>query len=462
MRWKKGIALAAAVLMLAGALAGCAKKAVEASAPEDMVSMRNDGREAKLVLGELRLSEERTAVLEEIAQKYRADFPNTDIEIRSFESAEELEAALRQGELDLAEIDSGRQAALVKEGLLKDIYPYLKAWSESATLTPAAKQAACSLGGEHAYLIPNSSAQDMLYYRSDWFDEYNQGLKKGQAACRSWGQIAGEERSGEMVPGVTQKLGDRGRLAFAGKDKLVDYFDAMVWSCLSLGRIADQGAAYFSAADESKTVFSLEKAAEGADEFLRVMQVSALPEAVNWSEEEAVSAFIDGRAGLLVASRSASATLRDSMPEGSWTMAAFPLGRSGSAVFSQEFSGWGVASSTKDLEIAAHFLTFLSNADNNTHYAKVCGVLPIHLEAANMEPSLAEGELSTELEMVSRGTLYQYASQPVMYSAFAGYRDQINEKLRQFVSGELTRDDLLKWLDEYWSAACQKEGKLWK
>lgn len=463
MRLKKGIVLAAALLLFLGVLAGCGEEAAEPSAAEPTVSLQNDGRDAKLVLGEVRLSDERTAVLEEIARKYRADFPNTEIEIRTFEDRESLGAALRAGELDLAEIWDDQQPQFVEDGLLLDIYPYMQVWSESATLTPAAKQAAYSLGSEHAYLIPNSFDQDLLYYRLDWFEEYNRDRDTGLAVCKSWGQIAGEERSsGEMVPGVTEKMGEQGRLAFAGQDKLVDYFDAMIWSCVGLGRIADQSAAYFSAADESESVFSLEKAAEGADEFLRVMQVSALPEALEWTEDEAVAAFVDGRAGLLVAGRSAADVLQASMPEGSWTSSSYPLGRSGSAVFSQKFSGWGVASSAGDEEIAVHFLTFLSNADNNTHYAVTCGVLPIHLDAADMDPSLTEGDLSTEMEMISRGDMYQYASQPVMYAAFSGYRDQANTKLRQYASGELSREDLLAWLDDYWDAACQEEGKLWK
>lgn len=460
-KWKRALLSGLAVMACAGILAGCAETHQEASAPEPTVSMRNDGREAELVLGELAASPERTAALKEIVEKYRSDFPNTQVEVRSFDTRDSLLSALRAGELDIAEIDGDSQLELVKEDLLLDIYLYLKAWDESSTLTFAAKRGACSLGQERAYLIPVSFTQDLLYYRSDWFDEFNEGKNTGLVHCLSWGQIAGEERNGEFFPGVAQKLGDRGKLAFAGKEKLLDYFDAMVWSSLGLNYMADPAAAYFSLSDEGKSIFTLERAQAGVDEFLRVMERNALPGALDWTEEQALDAFINGEAALVIADRSAAEKLSQAMPEGSWAASSFPRGRAGVALFRQEFTGWAVSSSTKDPEITAHFLTFLCNADNNTHYAKVCGELPIHLGASDMEPSFLEGDLAVEVSMINQGERYQYASEPFMYKAYEGYREQAGEKVRQFARGELSRDKLLAYLDEYWNSAYAEEGKLW-
>ena len=229
-----------------------------------------------------------------------------------------------------------------------------------------------------------------------------------------------------------------------------------------MGRIADPAAAYFSAEKESKSIFSLEKTPNGVAQFRQVMSTAALEDAWNWTEEEALAAFLDGRAGMLLADRTAMSVLRASMPEGSWAVLGYPRGIIGSAVFAEEFTGWGVSASTKEAEIAAHFLTYLSNADNNTHFAKMCGTLPIHLEAADMEESLLETDLAVELDMVKRGNWYQYASEPTMYEAYQGYREQANEKLRGFLQGEVSQDELLGFLDDYWNRAYEEEGNLWK
>lgn len=463
MKFRKGIALLLAAALCACALAGCAGKQTEETVAEPAVSLRNDGREAKLVLGEVALSTQRTAVLREIAGKYEADFPNTEIEVRTFDGSDELEDALRSGEIDLAEVYSEVQAGYVQDGLLLDIFPYLTAWEESATLTQAARFVAGSMGESHAYLLPNDFSQDVLYYRADWFTEYNEGRETGQAWYRTWDQIGGRMADGEWIPGAGEKLGERGGLAFAGRDKLVDYFNAMVWSSTTLGRTADFSAAYFAPGDEGKSIFSLERTAEGVEQFGRVMQNAAIPEALDWTQDQAVKAFQEGKAAMLLADRSAIAVFEDTMAEGSWAVEAFPRGLTGTAVFSPDsFSGWGISSAAKEKEIAAHFLTFLSNADNNTHYAKVCGTLPIHLEAADLEETLEEGALAAELNMADRGDWYRYAAPPVMYQAYQGYRETAGEKLREFISGGLSQDELLSFLDEYWNAACAKEGNLWE
>ncbi len=454
MKCKRIVALLLAAALAALCLTGCAEETV--AEVEKPAPFSNDGREAKLVLGELSQTGERTAVLKEIAAKYQADFPNTEIEVLSFEDAEELKEALRAGKLDLAEVTSETQPGYVKDGLLLDLFTQsvLFRWDESATLTPAAQMAASSMGQNHCYLLPCEIRQDLLYYRSDWFEAYNEGKTEAEGVyCRTWKQILT----------AAERLGDRGKLAFAGKERLTDYFDAMIWSSLTVGRMADQAAGYFYPSAQGKqTVFPQEKTAEGADQFLQVMEGAALPESLDGTAEEALEAFIDGRAGMLLADRSAAASLREAMPEGSFEIMGFPRGLSGTAVFSlNSFSGWGVSASAEHVETALHFLAFLSNADNNTHYAKVCGALPIHTEAETLELSLTQGDMETELDMLSFGNWYQYASEPVMYEAWEDCREQTAEKLRQFATGSLSQKDLLSWLDGCWTQVREAEGELW-
>lgn len=82
-RWKKAGALLLAVLLAAGTLTACSPEEAASSTLEEANQLRleNDGEEASLVVAERFFSTERTAALEEIAEKYMADFPQTRIEI---------------------------------------------------------------------------------------------------------------------------------------------------------------------------------------------------------------------------------------------------------------------------------------------------------------------------------------------------------------------------------------------
>ncbi len=446
--WKKAAALAAAALICAGVLSGCGEKE-PAGILEEPVTVKNSGRETTLVLGCLDLDGEREKVLEEISGKYEADFANTTVEVRSFGSAEDLKEALRSGAADLGEVCGEDLAGYVREGLLLDFQPYVEGWEESGTLSSGARQALGAMGAGHAFLILNDMEHDLLYYRKDWFDEYNSTVEwADQALCETWDQVIA----------AAEKLGDRGKLAFGGEEGLTACFDALLWS--SVG-VEDQGAAYFSTAGEKGTAFTQKQAASAVDQFTSLMGETVLPEALSWDREQALQAFQEGRAGMLLADRSVMASLEETLPEGSWAAAPCPKGLNGMSITSLDsYTGWGISAASEDWETAFHFLTFLSNADNNTHYAKICGTLPIHTVAEDLEGSLGTGPLAAEMDILSKVNQYRYASQPKMYQAWTGWKEKLDEKLRQLLEGGVSPEELLGWMDQYWSDALEAEGDL--
>ncbi len=393
----------------------------------------------------------REAVLREIAEKYEADFPNTEIEVRSFESAPALEEALRAHEIDIAEVESQDQAAYVKEGLLLELD--FAGWEEYDTLTQAAKMVCGSMKRElNGYLFPNDIVQELLYYRADWFNAYNADKPSpDRARYDTW----------EQIITASEQLGGQGRLAFAGQEKLLELFNTLEWSAVP--GVSGPAAYLFADETEVKTFFSSapEQAAAGVDQFARLFSETLLPETLDWTQEQALEAFQNGEAGMLLGDRSLWNILRETMPEGSWGAQGLPKGLNGVTVSTPlSFTGWGISSAVEDWETAFHFLAFLSNADNNTHYAKVCGTLPIHMVAENLEESLTAGDRAAEIEMVQKGGQYQYAAEPTMYEAYKDWRTEAEQKLRRFASGELSQTELLDWMDSYWTSAYQKEGVL--
>ena len=438
-------------------LTGCAAPAStvpESSEEQSRVSLRNDGAEAKLVLVELETSQARTAALREIADKYEADFPKTEIEIITLKNAQELEARLSAGgQTDLLELHSGWVPAYVEKGMLKDIKPYMEVWDEWYSLSAAAKQGARCMGEEHVYLLPASTSQDALYYRKDWFESYNDAHPESTLLVpRVW----------EEVEKAAAALSDQGAgLAVAGKDLLVDYMDSVVWSSVNVGRMADISAAYFSREFEGKSIFSLEQAQKGMSQFVSVFSQAVPAEALQWEEAEAAEAFQQGKTALLLAGEDVYPFLEENMEEGEWGVAVYPRGGAGLAVFSDDFAGWGVSAASASTETAVHFLCFLSNADNNTHLSKVTDTTPVHLTSYELDDFFLEGKRAVYTEMMKRSDWYQFASEPQRYEAYSGYRQEANDRLRDLLSGKTTQQDLLSWLGEYWDSAYAQEGKKW-
>lgn len=442
---------------MVGVLAACAPEEENSSQLESgvssQISLENDGSETKLVVAEISVSPERTQALREIAEKYEADFPETEIEIQTVQSGEEAEKLLEEGKVDLVELSEEEQPACVKQGLLVDLTPYLDGWEEYPQLTAAAKQVVASMGEDWAYLLPATLNQKLLYYRSDWFEEYNANREEGLVYCRTWDEICQ----------MTEKLADKGvaGMVFGGSDQLLDVYDSMMWSAVSLGRMEDPAAAYFSAVEDHDTVFSIEQAASATEQLVTLMETAVPEEALNWTEDQAVDAFIDGKAISLLAGQDQMEKIDSEMEEGTWDVAAYPRGLTGSAITGLKFTGFGIAASSENPGNAAHFLTYLSNQDNNTHLAKVCGTVPIFTTAADLEPTLEESNLAVNLLMVRRADWYFYAQEPVMYQAYEGYRDWADGLLRKFLAGELSQQELLDQLDGYWSQARTDEGELW-
>ena len=387
-RWKRAASLAGAALVLAAGLAACAPAEESSSLPGEessQLALENDGATTQLVVAEISHSPERTAALEEIAAKYMA-------------------------QADLVELSQQEQPGAVEQGLLVDLEPYLDVWEERSSLTMAAKAVLSSMGNGRAFLMPITLNQDLVYYRSDWFEAYNQDKTEGLVYCRIW----------EDFIDAAEKLSDKGAagLVFGGQEHLVDLFDSVLWSTTNVGRMADTAASYFSNVEGNTT------------------------------EDQAVEAFINGEAITLIAGQDRMEEIAAAMDEGAWDVAGYPRGTAGLAVTSLEFTGFGVAASSQQVGNAVHFLTYLSGADNNTHLAKVCGTVPIHTTAADLEPSLEETGLAVNLLMVRRADWYYYAQEPVMYQALA--------------AGDLGQQELLGQFDAYWTQALEDEGELWK
>ena len=235
-------------------------------------------------------------------------------------------------------------------------------WEERSTLTAAAKQAVASMGADFAYLLPATLNQDLVYYRSDWFEEFNQGKEEGLVYCRIWEDFADAQ----------QKLQDKGAagLVFGGKDRLVDLFDSILWSAVSLGRMEDPAASYLSAVDENDTLFTLEQAAAAAEQFSALIRDAVPQEALDWTEDQAIEAFTSGQAIALLAGQDRLEDIAGA--SGGGHLGRGCLSRGPRARPSAWVHRFGVAASAEDVSAPVR-TSPMSAGDGNTHLAKACG-----------------------------------------------------------------------------------------
>lgn len=456
MGYKRYAALLLALALFLTGLSGCAPEEDLPVSSGPQVTLQNTGEKAGLVLAYAWLDEAYQEALEEIIGKYRADFPKTEITLVPCGTEEQVQEMLRTGEADLAQVDSESQPALAEEGVLWNFYPYMQAWREEYGLTNAARQAVYSMGAQQAYIMPADFRQEVMFYRADWIDAYNdaQEQERDKLWCRSWSQIST----------VREKLGEKGRLAIAGKARLGDYFDTIMWSRAGRGTMINPAAGYFAAGmDEGDTLFSTESAELAAERFYKTMNEDILPGSVDWTEEEAVSAFKNGEACMLLADSSYTAELREALPQGALGIDGFTRCDNNRSVFSAGFWGWGISGKSGNRETTVHFLTYLSNADNNTHIAKVAGTLPLHGEGLEMEPSLKEGERAAEMRMCQLGNEYQYACRPDMYREESeAFEEEYHRLLKAFLQDEISQEELLSQLNGFWQKVYLEQPNTWE
>src|SRR5699024_3525017 len=242
--------------------------------------------------------------------------PETEIQIRTVETREEMERLVESGEADLCEVSWQDQREFVENGWLLDIDKYVDIWDDVTGLTLAARQVIRSMGVDVAYMLPAVLQQDVLYYRSDWFEDYNQD-KEGEdrVYCQTWNDLIA----------AADKLQDRGEcLVFGGKEKLLQVFDSVLWSATSLTPAAHTSAAYLCDSSQHSTLFSLEAAATATEQFVDVMTSAVAEQALEWTEDQAVEAFLQGDAAVLLAGQDQYQRIFSAMEECSVGVAPYP------------------------------------------------------------------------------------------------------------------------------------------
>lgn len=172
-----------------------------------------------------------------------------------------------------------------------------------------------------------------------------------------------------------------------------------------------------------------------------------------------VQGFVGGTTAMLIQDPEVIASCEADMSEEQWELIQFPVGPSGQAVFPNGFAGWAMTSFTEHPDEVSDFILYLSNPENNTYFAKNYATIPIHSNAPELDSFFKEGRFSIYMDMAEKGEVYRCATQPMMYNAYATYKTNVDTMYQKWLTEEISTDDLLEWLDDFWKDAYQQEGR---
>lgn len=397
-------------------------------------------------------SPERTEILREIADNYQEEHPNITIEIVSppLENADtKITQMLMSGSgADIVEVRDSTITQYASNEWLADLQSYIDAWDEKDTLSDSADEV-IHYYKDTAYMIPYGFYQRGLYVRKDWFEE------KGLELPTTWEELLA---AGEAL---TDDSASRYGYSFRGGSSGYQYADTIYWSWIGMDKIADPNAAYFLKDGDGATIFTLPETKEALNFYKELYQKASPSDSIAWGFSEMVQGFVGGTTAMLIQDPEVIATCTSDMEEGSWALIPFPKGPSGEAVFPNGFAGWGMTSFTEHPDETADFLLYLSNSENNTYFAKNYSTIPIHTDAAASDSYFSEGAFSMYMDMAADSDTYCHAAYPQMYEAFATYKTEVDTMYQKYLTDEITDDELLQWLDDFWTTAYAEEGQLW-
>lgn len=395
-------------------------------------------------------SAERTAIIREIADKYEEDHPNITIEIISppLENAEsKITQMLMSGsDCDIVEARDLSITQYVNNEWVQALDSYIEQWEEKDTLTTAALSAAHCMC-EESYLIPYGFLWRGLYCRSDWFEE------AGIELPSTWREI--------YDAGVALQNPETNRYGFAFRGSTLGYMyaDTVIWSHIGTDVLETTDAGYFLKDGDGATIFTLDETKEALDYYKSLYRDCSPSDSIAWGFAEMVQGFVGGTTAMLIQDPEVISSCEADMEEGTWKLVPFPTGESGQAVFPNGFSGWAMTSFTEHPDEVADFILYLSNAENNTYFCKNYATIPIHSTAAELDDFFKEGSFSIYMDMANDGETYRTCSAPMMYNAFAAYKTEVDTIYQKWLTDEITTDELVKWLDDYWTNAYAEEGR---
>lgn len=451
---KKGLSLISLLLAAGMLFTACNNKTPTTSQPSNLSggsSQVTSNEPITITMVESLTSPDRTAIIREIADKFEAQNKNVTVEIISppLEGADQKISQMLQAKekVDIVEVRDNTVKMMANNSWLMPLNSYIDNWDEKDTLSESA-HVAMNMLGDDIYMIPYGFYEWILFYRLDWFKE------AGLEAPVTWEDVY---EAGKILTNPDQ---NRYGYSYRGGSGGVDHYDMRMIEYVGEDALADMFNAYYM--KDGTTIFADSRAAEALEFQKKLYEEISPKDSIAWGFPEMVQAFIGGTTAMMIQSPEVIISCQESMEDGEWAVAPRPQGPNGVGLSPAGYAGWGITSHSKNPDIAAKFLLFLSNAENNTYFDKEYSMPPIHTTASELDPVFVEGPLSVFAKMNAEPDHYKLALVPQGFAAYAKYRSTADQWYQKYLVGEITLEECLQYSDEYWTEALQEEGKPWE
>lgn len=420
-----------ALFIILGVLVGCSS---DESKDSDVVTLK---------MVESLTSPERTKLLKEMLSDFQVENPDIKVELISppLENADQKISQMLNAEasLDILEVRDQTLKQFSTNNYIEDLSPYIEDWDDWDSINENAK-ANAKFVDDTPYYVPYGLYQKVLFYRTDWFEE------AGIDVPETWDDLYNAAKE------LTDPSKNRFGYSFRGGAGGQDYVEFTTWAYV--GEDIDPEEGYFT--KDGEPMFSTSEAKEGLEMFVDLYEDASPPDSISWSYPEMVEGFTSGVTAMLIQDPEVISVATDNMEEGTWDTAPLPKGPSGVAQQTVGAAGWGMTSYSEHKEEAWKLIQFLSEPDQNLHFAKNNSLIPIHKSAAD-DAFFSEGYFEPYIKMNEDMDVYKAVNRPIGYKGWGEFRGIQDKDIQSLLLGDLSIDEALDKWSEYWVE--QKELK---
>lgn len=430
---KKYFALFFSICLLLSIVVGCS----QGSSTESNGNGKDSDGKVTLKMIESLSSPARTALLNELIDKFEAANPNIKVELISppFNGADQkiTQMLMAKETLDVVEVREFNAKQFAMNGFIEDLKPYTEKWKNYDSLNDIAKKRANWVDNT-PYYIPNGLYQRVLFYRTDWFKE------AGLEVPKTWDEFY------EAAKKLTDPAKNRYGYSFRGGPTGWDYALITMWAYN--GKEVNPDNAFYL--KNGKTLFSSPESLKALNFYKKVYKEVSPPDSISWGFPEMVQGFVSGSTAMLIQDAEVINAAKEKLQDGTWATAPLPIGPSGVAQQVVSGPGWGMTAYSKHKEEAWKLIEFLSDPEQSNEYTKRSSVIPVHKNAYDDE-FYKTGYFKPYGDMNAQPDIFLDVTRPIDFKGWGAWQSAADQDLQAFLSGNTSAKDLLKKWDEYWT-----------
>ena len=386
---------------------------------------------------EVMTSPGRTDVLKGMIAEYEKLNPNVRINLISppYEQADNrLAMSLSAREpLDVVEVRDLTATSFVNNGWLTDLTPYLNRWNEYNTLLAVARDSASAAGGK-PYFVPQWFMIKALFLRTDVLRRL--GVTQNPSTLEEMYALASR---------ITNPAQNQFGFTLRGRGNPFKSTDPLVISDLPN---VDTENHYLL--KNGTSIFDAPEFLSGLRNYVTLYSDATPSDSINWGFNEQINAFVSGVTPILVQDPDTVPLLDEHLTRDQYTVIPMPTGRSGTIYLDYGYAGYGIPEYARNKDAAWDFIAWLSSYQQNSHFCKAYGALPIHSTSYTADPYFSSGVYQAWQTQMNTPGKYTFVKYPYDSEKFAGWSQIQEQYMQSTLLGRTTPEQAARAWSDYW------------